>query len=123
MIQVTNDRGRKFNVRIVLKGDRYGRGDCLVHDKTDPMVEFYDATYENKPGFGHRGQFVSRYYLSTINNEDGFNNRIGKTEITGIWLECSEPAWQVTKQNVLDAIYYAEGIVAHLSDVVAHRRT
>ena len=35
----------KFNVRIVNKGDRYGRADCLTHDDDRPMVEFYDRRY------------------------------------------------------------------------------
>ena len=54
----------KFNVRIVNKGDRYGRADCLTHDDDRPMVEFYDRRYANEAW--PRGQFVSRYYVSTL---------------------------------------------------------
>ena len=54
-----------WTVRIVREGDSYGRNDCLVHDKSDPMVEFYDATADTTK-FGPRGQFVSRYYVSTF---------------------------------------------------------
>ena len=35
----------KYNVRIVNKGDRYGREDCLTHDDDRPMAEFYDRRY------------------------------------------------------------------------------
>lgn len=58
---VINSAGRQFFVRVVFKGDRYGMDDCLTYDKADPMIEFYDRTYAGEPGFGPRGQFVSRY--------------------------------------------------------------
>ena len=37
------DRDQLWNVRIVEKGDSYGRDMCLTYDETDPLVEFYDA--------------------------------------------------------------------------------
>lgn len=66
MFKVTNENGVPFNVRIVRKGDRYGLDDKLVHDKADPMVEFFDARHMHTP----RGQFVSRYYLSTLRERE-----------------------------------------------------
>lgn len=59
----------KFNVRIVFKDDAYGLNNCLTHDKLDPLVEFYDTRYEHTK----LGQFVSRYYASTLleSNNDG----------------------------------------------------
>lgn len=52
----------KFNVRIVFKGDAYGLNGCLTHEKDEPLVEFYDSRYPHTEW----GQFVSRYYVSTI---------------------------------------------------------
>jgi hypothetical protein len=50
-------------VRVVTKGDHYGRyNGTLVHMKDDPLVEFYDARYDHE----NLGQFVTRYYLSTL---------------------------------------------------------
>ena len=66
MLQVINKNGRHFNVRLVRKGDDYGLNDCLKHDRIDPMVEFYDATYADEKTFGKRGQFISRYNLSAL---------------------------------------------------------
>lgn len=64
---VVNDRGRRFGVRIVREGDGYGIDDHIIHDEDDPLVEFYDMTYaDNGERFGPRGQFVSRYYRSTL---------------------------------------------------------
>jgi len=48
----------KYNVRIVRKGDRFGRDDCLTHDDDRPMVEFYDSNYPTDDG---RGGYVRRY--------------------------------------------------------------
>lgn len=57
--------GREFVVRVVWKGDRYGQDGCLTnHDK--PIVEFYDATYEETAAFGPLGQFVGSYYIETL---------------------------------------------------------
>lgn len=95
--RVTNDAGRSFNIVLVCRGDRYGLNDCLTHDKDDPMVEFWDATYENDPRFTlGRGQFVSRYYLTTL--ADRRNSRLG-LDLCG-----HEPAWKVTSTNVADAL-------------------
>lgn len=69
-MQVTNDKGRRFAVKVVCKGDTYGRRHVLKHDSDDALVEVYDATYEGRPGFVEQGwpegQFVSRYYASTL---------------------------------------------------------
>ena len=44
----------KFNVRVVNKGDKFGRDFCLTHESEKPMVEFYDARYPHT----EFGQFV-----------------------------------------------------------------
>lgn len=63
--------GVPFNVRIVKQGDKYGLRDQLTHDKPRTMLEFYDATHPEYDETGNnRGQFVSRYYWSTINKEN-----------------------------------------------------
>lgn len=56
---------RPWNVRLVRQGDSYGLDHCLTHDEPDPMVEFYDGKQDPKV-FGPLGQFVSRYYASTL---------------------------------------------------------
>ncbi len=85
---VTNDKGREFYIRVVMLGDRYGLNDCLTHPDRptalkEPMIEFYDRTYLEK--FAPRGQFVSRYYASTL-AERGRG---------GLCLDGGEPAWSV----------------------------
>jgi len=76
---VTNSAGIRFTVRIVRSGDRYGAFDedaydfVLVHGEpsrhttpgkldVEPMIEFYDTRYPFTPF----GQFVTRYYASTL---------------------------------------------------------
>lgn len=102
MITVTNDKGRKFNVRIVRKGDKYGLNDCLTYEKEDPAVEFYDDTYTGKAVTFERGQFVSRYYLSTLLMGSGHPME------SGINLNGGVPEWTVTAENVQAAVKYAQ---------------
>jgi hypothetical protein len=78
----------KFNVRIVRKGDRYGRNNVLTHDKEDqPLVEFYDNRYPHT----EYGQFVSRYYVSTILGTDRWGRGEG-----GLMLDGGVPSWTVS---------------------------
>lgn len=99
--RVINPDGRAFNARLVRQGDRYGLNDCLTHEKPEPMVEFYDATYENDDRFDiGRGQFVSRYYVCTLDGGHGALN-----------LDGGVAAWWVSQENVddvLDAIAEVE---------------
>jgi hypothetical protein len=76
----------KFHVRIVQTGDRYGLNFCLTHDKKDPLVEFYDARYPHT----EFGQFVSRYYVSTI--LEGQNR--------GLCLDGGEPEWSICASDM-----------------------
>ena len=64
-LEVTGVDGRRFSVRTVRRGMRYGLNDVLTHDRDDPLIEFYDAS-QSAEKFGPRGQFVSRYFASTL---------------------------------------------------------
>lgn len=61
---VHNSEGTPWNVRIVRDGDSYGRNGCLTHTG-EPLVEFYDGRADPEK-FTPLGQFVARYYLSTL---------------------------------------------------------
>jgi hypothetical protein len=107
--RVVNDKSRVFNVRLVRRGDRYGLNDCLVHDKDDPLVEFWDATYELDPRFTlGLGQFVSRYFLGTLTGKDGYSGHDRRVQPRGIALCGHVPEWTVTSGNVVDAIAAVE---------------
>ena len=82
-----------FNVRIVNTGDTYGRNDCLVNDK-ETLVEFYDKRYEHEIG---RGQFVSRYYASTL-LDSGCSH--------GLALDCGVPEWTVSADGMEQVLTY-----------------
>ena len=59
--------GRAFTMRLVRKGDGYGRDLSVIHDKDAPLVEFYDAEHKFQGERGAEfGQFVSRYYVKSI---------------------------------------------------------
>lgn len=65
----TDARSRRpFTVRLVERGDAYGRNDALIHhDKYEfgPMVEFYETSNAH-PLKAPTGCFVSRYYVETL---------------------------------------------------------
>lgn len=96
---IMNDAGREYTVRVIFEGDEYGLNDCLVHDEEEPVVEFYDRSYffdENG-----RGQFVSRYYMSTLLEDE---------EVTGLNLEDGVPDWYIDKATM-------EGVVEILKEM------
>jgi len=83
-----NERGQPWTIRIVEEGDKYGRDDCLTYEKEEPVVEFYDADNPftiDEPSGTVLGQFVSRYYISTI--ADG---KSGGLDLMGY-----EPKWKI----------------------------
>lgn len=91
---ITTVTGRQFYIRFVSKGEGYGLNDCITHDRSEPLVEFYDYTYANlKPNFGPRGQFVSRYYASTLSKHVGPLNLCGH-----------EPLWRVDEKALQPVI-------------------
>jgi hypothetical protein len=88
----------KFNVRIVNTGDKYGRNDCLVNDKS-AMVEFYDSRYTDGD-FAERGQFVSRYYITTLLEGSQYPN--------GLCLDGGIPAWSVSADGMKEILEYIQ---------------
>ena len=76
----------KFNLRIVRKGDHYGRDNCLTHNKPEPLVEFYDVRYPHT----ELGQFVTRYYAETLL----------EMEDTGLCLDGGVPNWSVSRNDM-----------------------
>lgn len=87
----------KFNVRIVNTGDKYGRNDCLVNNK-EPMVEFYDARFSDRD-FDGRGQFVSRYYISTLSSSQYPN---------GLCLDGGIPDWSVSADGMKQVLEFIQ---------------
>ena len=65
MIKVSN-----YNVRIVRKGDKWGRDFCLTHDQDGDkaMVEFYDSRFSDT----EFGRFIGNYYVGTLLGKEGF---------------------------------------------------
>lgn len=70
-------------IRVVTNGQSYGLNNCLKHDRDDPLVEFHDSRYE----LTDLGQFVSRYYLSTL---------LKDCEQEGLLLDTGSPNWIIS---------------------------
>ena len=85
---IDNERSQPWTIRIVEEGDKYGRDDCLTYEKEEPVIEFYDGEnlFDEQASDGTMmGQFVSRYYISTIMDGKG----------GGLNLMGYEPKWQI----------------------------
>lgn len=92
VISVTNERGMVFNVRILSKGDKYGRNNMLTYDKDTECIEFYDDRYKDSTYFDSKlGQFISRYYIDSILDHIG-----------GLCLDGMVDDWNVSSENISD---------------------
>ena len=85
----------RYNLHLVRPGQRYGRRNALLNERTEPLLEFYDAEYAGDPRFddlgpGGLGQFVSRYLVSTLRQGQT------RTSESGLNLQGDVPEWQLS---------------------------
>jgi hypothetical protein len=111
MLTLHASNGRTFRTRLVRIGEHYGLHDCLTHgakptDRSEPLIEFYDARYADAPGFGPRGQFITRYYVSTL---------LDTTPGVALMLHGGEPEWTVDPANMARVRDYLQGVTDALS--------
>ena len=122
-----NERGQPWTIRIIDKGDKYGLDDCLTHDKEEPTVEFYDADNPHtidEPSGTVLGQFVSRYYISTIaDGGSGGLNLMGyepKWSINSLCMDnvraylmafATENKWTWEEDGLFTTNFYKEGVL------------
>lgn len=82
----------QFTARLVEQGEGYGRNFELIHENSEPMIEFYDSRYKfpdyQKDGI-NLGQFVSRYNKSTFEQVH-----------TGLFLDSGSTDWALNLDNV-----------------------
>jgi len=97
--EVINDKLNIFTARLVLPGQAYGSNMCLRNETGAPMVEFYDLDHRfTKDTDGTMlGQFISRYYVSTLFED--WNPR------RGLNLEGGVAKWSLDS----DAVEYSLG--------------
>jgi hypothetical protein len=101
LLQVQNEAGRRFEVRCIRRGDRYGLNGCLVHDKDDPVVEFTDVTPPGGPGPAAEPLFVARFPAKTfLGRDDG-----------EVWLFGRDVAWRLAPWQVQQIREWLEGIL------------
>lgn len=94
MLVEDNETGSKFMVRVVHKGDKYGRNLCKTHRDHEPMVEFYDAFHAHTKDVDGTvlGLFINRYLVSTI-----------ATDGEGLILQGGVPEWNLSSRT-MDAV-------------------
>ena len=138
------ESGIRWCVRIVFIGDQYGRNHCLTYgDKKDidrwvgkfesmdnPLIEFYDMDSsvakilresEDKTEAylaEEYGQFVGRYYLSSLKFEERFD---GKTltdwSKRGLNLDGGVDRWSVSSEFMVDAMAAVEAELADRAEL------
>lgn len=98
---ITNSAGTAFLMRIIKKGERYGKTHSLVHNRKDPLIEFYDTDYNfDRDEHGtYLGQFVSRYFFSSLNRP----NR----PLCGLNLAGGVPKWWLDRSAFRSALAFA----------------
>jgi hypothetical protein len=87
-----------WKVRILKNGDKYGRDNCLTNEGK-PLVEFISMDVDKK-AFPD-GQFVSRYYLSTL---------LERPKPAGLCLDGGVNAWAINSQNYLQIDTWLSGL-------------
>ncbi|MFX4300277.1 hypothetical protein [Pseudosulfitobacter pseudonitzschiae] len=89
--------GIPFTVRVVHQGDTYGLRNSLIHEREDPLIEFFDARFDHERAEDGAplGQFISRYNLSTLEAKDGFTTHSPIHDGSGIDLQGDVDAWVV----------------------------
>ena len=85
VFDITTQEVTPFRVRLVMNGESYGKDDCLTHEGSEPLVEFFDKRFPHTPN----GQFVSRYYLETVVKMSN-----------GLNLDGGVDAWKVSKEGI-----------------------
>ncbi len=121
------ESGIRWCVRMVFIGDQYGLNHCLTYggreydqDKhDDPLIEFYDMdsgaaaimrnTGDKTEAYlaEEYGQFVSRYYYSTLKMRDplfGEDNALTDWSERGLCLDGGVDRWSVSSEFMVDAM-------------------
>ena len=112
---IVNNDGRRFRVRVIPRGAKYGRSDGCEHNFTpsqlrfDPLVEFWDRDYAFATH--EHGVFVQRYFLHNLKMWlDRYGVAGEETWKAGcnLPLQADTPEWIVSELNVREAIQLAE---------------
>lgn len=90
VLHVTNEAGRRFEVRCIRQGDRYGLNACLVHDRDEPLVELTEVPITgplSPPGPGLVARFPARTFLDRGPGSD-------------LWLCGRDAAWRLAPDQI-----------------------
>jgi len=99
----------KYNVRIVSKGDKWGRDFLLTHDQDGDkaMVEFYDARFPDT----EFGRYIGNYYVGTLLCKEGFH---GRDVTSGLCLYRNnyDGEMTVSSEDMKTVLDYISGVAA-----------
>lgn len=99
--QVTNQVGRRFEVRCIGKGTRYGLNDCLLHDRDDPLIEFTDVTPPGGLAPVAEPGFVARFPAAAFLGRGGAD----------VWLFGRDVAWRLSPEQVRQVTEWIQALL------------
>jgi len=105
---IIKDAGQTFLIRIVNKGDRFGSQLCLTHNEDTPLIEFYDHDFDFEyDGNQKLGQFISRYYISTLRSSE-YSSPFTTKSKHGLALNADIPEWSITPAGMNKVMAFIE---------------
>jgi hypothetical protein len=89
MLILINDAGRRFRVRAIHRGERYGLNACLTHDRDELLVELADVANGEFPP--REEAFVARYLATAF---------LSRADDADLWLFGKNVAWRLAPDQV-----------------------
>lgn len=95
-LQLVNQDGRRFVVRLVRKREAYGAEDDLVHDRDEPLIEFFDAQNQDEESDNPLGYFTGircrvGTFFATIFESGGEADALFNEHL---------PMWNIGEENI-----------------------
>ena len=87
---VENENNKQFAIRVIEKGDNYGRNRCLILKEDKQLIEFYDVEGAGDEWFDELGQFIERYYIESIMEIENY----------GLNLSANVDVWNIEGANI-----------------------
>lgn len=83
----------KWRVVVIEAGEKFGATGLLTHRGPDPLIEFWDTSQDPDKFVG--GQFVSRYFASTLLERD---------QARGLILHGASPNWRIDAADLVEVL-------------------
>jgi len=95
-LQLSNQDGRKFHVRLVRKFETCGAQDDLIHQQEEPLIEIFDAQNSDEESDNSLGYFTGiRCFIGTF-----FTNVFERGGSEDVLFNEYLPMWNISEDNI-----------------------